>query len=101
MRLDSLRQIINDTEVLGTEVFGRSLDPGEVRARERDLEVPVRVGRLETIIAMVRASRAVSAAATPQAGDLLTKAETSLIDVRITPGAEPSEVTWEKVLTRW
>jgi signal transduction histidine kinase len=85
VRLESLRQVIDDTEVLGTEVFGRSLDPGEVRSRERDLEVPVRVGRLETIIAMIRAAKAVSTPTVPQAGSLLKKAEASLDTLRNVP----------------
>jgi signal transduction histidine kinase len=83
--IESLHMILDDTEVLGTTVFGRSLDPGEVRTRERDLEVPVRVGRLETIIAMVRASKMVSAPTAPQAADLLGKAEKSLDVLRNVP----------------
>lgn len=53
-RLESLRIIFDETEELAAQVFGRSLDPGEARGRYRDLEVSVRVGRLESALALVR-----------------------------------------------
>jgi signal transduction histidine kinase len=53
-RLETLDIIFSETEELATQVFGRSLDPGEARGRDRDLEVPVRVGRLESALALVQ-----------------------------------------------
>jgi signal transduction histidine kinase len=84
-RIDAMRAILDDTEALGTSVFGRSLDPGEVRARERDLEVPVRVGRLETALALVRAARSLVSAANPTAASFLAKTEVSLDGLRNVP----------------
>jgi len=85
-RLESLRVLMEETEDLGNTVFGRTLDPGEVRARERDLEVPVRVGRLESALALVRGARSVlSRKDADTASSLLLKADAALDSLRNVP----------------
>ncbi len=66
-RLETMRVLYDETEELGVAVFGRSLDPGEARNRYRDLEVPVRVGRLESALALVRGATARLAGGEPDA----------------------------------
>ncbi|MHC5053279.1 MAG: ATP-binding protein [Planctomycetota bacterium] len=67
-RLETMRVLYDETEELGVAVFGRSLDPGEARHRYRDLEVPVRVGRLESALALVRGATARLSGGEPDAG---------------------------------
>jgi chemotaxis protein histidine kinase CheA len=71
-RLETMRVLYDETEELGVAVFGRSLDPGEARNRYRDLEVPVRVGRLESALALVRGATARLAGNAPDAGTATT-----------------------------
>lgn len=76
-RMEALRVLLEEAEDLGSGIFGRALDPGEVRVRERDLEIPVRVGRLESALALVRGARAVASQADrpERSGELLRRLE--------------------------
>jgi len=87
-RLETMRVLYDETEELGVAVFGRSLDPGEARNRYRDLEVPVRVGRLESALALVRGATVRLSATEPDAEGakaLLAKVAESLDALRRVP----------------
>ncbi len=86
--LEGLRVLYEETDELAVTVFGRSLDPGEARNRYRDLEVPVRVGRLESALALVRGAMARLSGGEPDAGaarGLLEKIGESLDTLRRVP----------------
>ncbi len=87
-RLETMRVLYDETEELGVAVFGRSLDPGDARNRYRDLEVPARVGRLESALALVRGATARLSGDEPDAGAakaLLVKIAESLDSLRRVP----------------
>jgi len=87
-QLETLRVLYDETEELGVTVFGRSLDPGEARSRYRDLEVSVRVGRLESALALVRGAGGILSRAEgdrASAGELLSKVASSLDSLRRVP----------------
>jgi chemotaxis protein histidine kinase CheA len=86
-RLESLRNVLAETQELAGQVFGRSLDPGEARTRDRDLEVTVRVGRLESALALLRGLDVQLAGSDvpPVARDFLNKAERTLESLRRIP----------------
>jgi signal transduction histidine kinase len=88
-RLEELRVALDEAEELGATVFGRSLDPGETRARERDLEVPARVGRIESVLALAHGASALVSrgdeASSARAASLLKRICESLDDLRRIP----------------
>jgi chemotaxis protein histidine kinase CheA len=88
VRLETMRVLYDETEELGVAVFGRSLDPGTARNRYRDLEVPVRVGRLESALALIKGATLRLSTAEPDAAAakvLLAKIAESLDALKRVP----------------
>jgi len=80
-RLESLRVTYDEADQIAAGIFGYSLDPGETRGNVRDLEIGVRVGRLESARALASGARALVVredADLDGAGDLMARAAAAL-----------------------